>query len=72
MEVNNRFGCRLSILSITGRGTGEASAIQPFGQQTLSIAGGPQQFHLAAATSPEDENMAGRRIVFQRRLYLLW
>lgn len=38
--------------AITGRGPGESAALQPFGQQTQPVAGGPQQFDLAAATPP--------------------
>lgn len=30
----------------------------------------PQQFDLTAAAAPEDEDMAGHRIVFQHRLHL--
>lgn len=43
--------------------------LQPFGQQAQPVSGGPQQFDLAAAATPEDEDVAGHRIVFQRRLY---
>jgi len=35
----------------------------------LAVTGGPQQFNLTAAAAPENENMAGHGIVFQRRLY---
>ncbi len=43
---------------------------QAFAQRVQFVAGGPQQFDLTAATAPEDEDVAGHRIVFQRRLYL--
>lgn len=48
----------------------EAPTLQPFGQQAQPVAGGPQQFNLTAAAAPENEDMPGHRIVFQRRLYL--
>jgi hypothetical protein len=32
-------------------------------------AGGPQPFYLTAAVSPEDEDVAGYRVIFQRRLH---
>ncbi len=38
-------------------------------QEAQSVTGGPQQFNLTAAAAPENENMAGHGIVFQRRLY---
>ena len=82
-DVSNRFGCRQSIPSISiascagirntlpsrvdGRASGHAPA---FGQQAQSVAGGPQQFDLTAAAAPEDEDVAGHRVIFQRCLHL--
>ena len=43
---------------------GEAAALQPFGQQAQPVTGRPQQFDLTAAAAPEDEDVAGHRIVF--------
>ncbi len=45
-----------------------SSAGQRVGE-AQSVTGGPQQFNLTAAAAPENENMAGHGIVFQRRLY---
>jgi len=44
--------------AITGRGPGEATTLQPFGQQAQPVASGPQQFNLATAETPEDEDVA--------------
>ncbi len=81
-EVSSRLGCRQSIPSssiascacvrntLPSRADGrEAPTLQPFGQEAQSVTGGPQQFNLTAAAAPENENMAGHGIVFQRRLY---
>lgn len=57
-------------LTPPGDRPGEAATLQSFGQQTQSVASGPEQFYLAAAASPEDEDVAGHRVIFQRRLYL--
>lgn len=83
-DVSSLLGCRQSmpsrsIASCAGvrntlpsraEGRGEAAAFQPFGQQAQSVAGGPQQFDLTAAAAPEDEDMAGHRVIFQHRLHL--
>ncbi len=57
-------------LAVTGDRPGEAATLQPFGQQAQSVAGGPQQFDLTAAAAPEDEDVAGHRVIFQRCLHL--
>ena len=83
-DVSSRFGCRQSDtfhqhrqlrrrqehFAIAGRRPGEAATLQPFGQQAQSVAGGPQQFDLTAAAAPEDEDVAGHRVIFQRCLHL--
>ncbi|MCP2006283.1 UNVERIFIED_ORG: hypothetical protein J2Y78_004937 [Buttiauxella agrestis ATCC 33320] len=35
--------------------------------QAQPVSGRPQQFDLTATAAPEDEDVAGHRIVFQRR-----
>lgn len=55
--------------SITCRGPGEAASFQAFCQQAQAITGGPEKFDLAAAASPENEDVAGHRIIFQRGLH---
>lgn len=67
---HRQLSWRQEHFAIAGRRPGEAAALQPFGQQTQSVASGPEQFYLTAATSPEDEDVAGHRVIFQRRLHL--
>jgi hypothetical protein len=55
--------------TVYGCGSGEATTLQPFGQQTQPVAGRPQQFYLTATAAPEDEDLAGHRVVFQCRLH---
>ena len=49
---------------------GKATTFQSLCQQAQTIAGGPEQFYLTAAASPEDEDVAGHRVIFQRGLHL--
>src|SRR6478736_6079066 len=46
----------------------ETTALQPFGEQTESVAVPPQQLDQIAAPAAEDKNVAGVRILLQHPL----
>lgn len=54
--------------AVPGGRPDETPALQTFCQQPLPVAGGPEQLHLAAPASPEDEDIAGHRVILQDSL----
>jgi len=48
-----------------GRRLGEATALQPFGEQAQAVTGGPEQFDLTAVTTAEDKDVTGHRVIFE-------
>src|SRR3984957_5688589 len=46
----------------------EASAFETFGKEAQTVAIPPQHFHQIAAPAPENEHVAGVRILFEHRL----
>ncbi len=47
----------------------EASPLKASGEETQPVAIGPQDFHHFATATPEDEDMPGERVIFQRVLH---
>lgn len=48
----------------------EAAPLDTFGEQAQPVTIGPQYFHHFATAAPEDEDMPGERVIFQRVLHL--
>src|SRR5271154_498777 len=48
----------------------KASAFEPLGQQTKPVAVEPEQLHDVPSAATEDEDMTGKRLLFEHRLHL--
>lgn len=57
-------------LGFNSQGEEELVITAPAGKETQPIAIGPQYFYHFSATAPEDEDMPGERVIFQRILDL--